>query len=285
MRYSCLHTHTVFCDGNDDVETYCRAAYDKRLFAIGFSAHAPITRKTGWTSDWHLPDERLHEYLDALHEARRRWEGKLRVFIGLEIDFIDGLMGPADRDYREMGLDYCIGSTHYLLPPHGAPFAVDGSPESFETGLREGFSNDIDALVNAYWDNEEAMIRAGGFDILGHIDLIKKNNANERWFSPESEMYRARLVRVAECVAQSRVPAVEVNTGGLNRGKTRETYPSLPLLTLLRARNVPAIITADAHRACHLDGHYETALATLLRAGYSDTVLYFDKTPVMEPLR
>jgi histidinol-phosphatase (PHP family) len=194
-------------------------------------------------------------------------------------------MGPADKDYRELGLDYCIGSTHYLLPPHGAPFTVDGPPDEFEQGLREGFSDDIDALVNAYWDTEESLIRAGGYDILGHIDLIKKNNMDERWFSPESEMYRARLTRVADCIAAGNA-VVEVNTGGLNRKKTRETYPSLPLLKLLRARNAPVIITADAHCACHVDGHYETARAVLRKAGYDETVLFWgeDKTPVMEAL-
>jgi histidinol-phosphatase (PHP family) len=194
-------------------------------------------------------------------------------------------MGPADKDYRELGLDYCIGSTHYLLPPHGAPFTVDGPPEEFERGLREGFSGDIDALVNAYWDAEESLISAGGFDILGHIDLIKKNNTDERWFSTDSEWYHARLVRVANAIAAGNA-VVEVNTGGLNRQKTRETYPSPPLLKLLRARNAPVIITADAHCAAHVAGHYETARDVLREAGYGETVLFWreDKTPVMEAL-
>ena len=271
MRYSCLHTHTTFCDGEDDIETFCRVAYEKGLDSLGFSAHAPIRKKTGWTSDWHLPDERLSEYLDAVREARQRWEGRLRVFAGLEIDFVAGLMGPADRDYRELGLDYCIGSVHYLIPPRGEPFEVDGSPEKFAKGIEEGFSGDAEAMVDAYWHAEEALIRAGGFDILGHIDLIKKNNQDKHWFSLESETYRAHLVRVADCIAQmygSSPFIVEVNTGGLNRGKTRDTYPSLPLLRLLRERDVPLIITADAHRACHLDGHYAAAQETLREIGY-----------------
>jgi histidinol phosphatase-like PHP family hydrolase len=73
-----------------------------------------------------------------------------------------------------------------------------------------------------------------------------------------------------------------VNTGGLNRQKTRETYPSLPLLKLLRARNAPVIITADAHCACHVAGHYETARGVLRKAGYGETVLFWgeDKTLV-----
>jgi histidinol-phosphatase (PHP family) len=45
LKYSCLHTHTDFCDGSGDVESFCRAAWEKGLTAIGFSAHAPLTKK------------------------------------------------------------------------------------------------------------------------------------------------------------------------------------------------------------------------------------------------
>jgi histidinol-phosphatase (PHP family) len=285
MRQSCLHTHTIFCDGQDSIETLCQAAYDAGLVAIGFSAHAPITRKTGWKTDWHLPDERLDEYLDELRKARHRWRGRLRVLIGLEIDFIAGVIGPADKDYRKLELDYSIGSIHYMLPMGGEPFTIDGSPEEFERGLHNGFRGNIEELVNAYWNVVEAMIYAGGFDILGHVDLIKKNNIENRWFSQESWMYRERLSRIETIIAASKV-AVEVNTGGLNRGSTRETYPSLPLLRLLCAKNVPVIITADAHSACHINGNYETAASVLREAGYKKTVLYWnkDKKPVNEAL-
>jgi histidinol-phosphatase (PHP family) len=275
MAYSCLHTHTVFCDGEDEVESFCRTAYAKGFESLGFSAHAPIGKKTGWASEWHLAEDRLGEYLEAVRAAKRRWEGRLRVLVGLEIDFIAGLMGPADQDYRELGLDYCIGSVHYLIPPRGAPFAVDGSPAQFARGIEEGFSGSGEAAAAAYWEAEEALIRSGGFDLLGHADLIKKNNQDGRWFPLESPAYHEHLVRAADCIAgqyaDSATPAfaVELNTGGLNRGTTRDAYPSLPMLRLLGERGIPIVITADAHRAEHLDGHYEEARSMLLGIGYT----------------
>ncbi|MDR2028345.1 MAG: histidinol-phosphatase [Treponema sp.] len=274
MRYSCLHTHTNFCDGDDDVETICRAAYEQGLVSVGFSSHAPIRRKTGLSSDWHLRDERLEEYLDAVRAARRRWAGKLPVFLGLEADYIRGLTGPADRDYRDMGLDYLIGSVHYVIPPNGRePFTVDGPREEFERDLRENFDGDGEALMEAYWEAVRDMLREGGFDILGHLDLIKKNNPRQEWFSPEGERYLRQTARIADPVAASGV-VVELNTGGLNRGKTTEPYPSPGILGLLREKNVPIIITADAHRAGHLRSHYDTARQALLDAGYTRTVLF-----------
>ncbi|MDR2518380.1 MAG: histidinol-phosphatase [Spirochaetaceae bacterium] len=276
MKYTCLHTHTAFCDGHDSIEAFCRAARDKGFWAIGFSAHAPLRRKTGFHSDWHLKEERLAAYLDEVREARRRWEGVLKVFLGLEVDYIHGLMGPADRDVQELGLDYLIGSVHYLIPPKGKPFTADDSAAAFAKGLAEGFGNDGEALCAAYWDAVEAMIRAGGFDILGHADLIKKNNPQDRLFSRERESYQRRTEGIAGLLAGSAIIA-EVNTGGMIRYSIPEPYPSPAMLGQLKARGVPVIVTADAHRAEHLGGHYEAACNILLHAGYTCQQVLVDK--------
>ncbi|MDR3138324.1 MAG: histidinol-phosphatase [Treponema sp.] len=285
MRLSSLHTHSLFCDGRDDVETLCLKAWEKGLDSIGFSSHAPITKKTGFFSEWHLREDRLELYLKTVRAARRRWEGRLRVYLGLEADYIPGLMGPADRDFQDLGLDYIIASVHYAIPPRGAPFTVDGSPEEFAAGIQEGFGGDGEALADHYWSTVEAMIRAGGFDILGHADLIKKNNREDRWFSPESGAYRRRTEAAASLLAQSGTVA-EINTGGINRGALKETYPSLPILRLFRKKRVPIIITSDAHRFEDLDGHYGLARETLLAAGYTHAVLFEGKKaqkPVWTP--
>jgi histidinol-phosphatase (PHP family) len=186
-------------------------------------------------------------------------------------------MGPADPDYRDMGLDYIIGSVHYVFPPNGGePFAVDGPASEFERDIHSHFGGDGEALMETYWETLEKMTLAGGFDILGHLDLIKKNNPREKWFSPAGERYRLKARSAAACIARSGI-VVEVNTGGINRGKTTDTYPSREILTLLREGRVPATITADAHRAADLGGHYDDARQTLLKAGYTHAVLFAGK--------
>jgi histidinol-phosphatase (PHP family) len=273
---ACIHTHTVFCDGKDDIETFCRAAYEKGLQSLGFSAHAPITAKTGLRTDWHLRDERLGEYLDSVHSAKKRWEGKLPVYIGLEVDFIPGITGPADKDYREMSLDYIIASVHYVLPPKGEPFTVDGPEEISRQGIKEGFGGVPMGMVESYFDSEAAMIRAGGFDVLGHPDLVKLHNKGNRLFNPQSGFYQEKIAALAELLVGTGVPS-ELNTGGLNRDRISECYPSLDFLKKLREQNVPIVINADAHKAEELDGHYEEARKSMLEAGYTETVIFNGK--------
>jgi len=277
MEFSSLHTHTVFCDGADDIETMCRAAFAKGLCGIGFSAHAPIFKKTGIRTDWHMSDERLCEYIDEVNAARRRWEGKLAVFCGLELDYIKGLCCAADADIRALNLDYIIGSAHYLLSANGAqPFTIDGPPEEFERGVAEGFGGDGEAAMHAYWDAVAEMTAIGGFEILGHVDKIRKNNEDMRWFDTESADWHCRCAEIAAAVIRSGC-VVELNTGGLNRGQSADTFPSLPMLRMLRENKVPVLITADAHRARDLDGCYDIARLTLLRAGYGEHVLFEGK--------
>ena len=273
MNLACIHTHTVFCDGKDDIETFCRTAYEKGLQSLGFSAHAPIFAKTGLRTNWHLADERLGEYLDSVRSAKKRWEEKLPVYLGLEVDFIPGITGPADKDYREMGLDYIIASIHYVRPPKGEPFTVDGTLESVVQGIKECFGGDPMGMVESYLDSEAAMIRAGGFDVLGHPDLIKIHNNGNKFFDPQSDFYQKRTATLAALLAETGVPS-ELNTGGLNRDRISECYPSLDFLKYFRSQNVPIVINADAHRAVDLDGNHEEARKTMLEAGYTETVLF-----------
>ena len=92
-------------------------------------------------------------------------------------------------------------------------------------------------------------------------------------FSEDTDSYRQRTAVIAALMAQAGVP-VELNTGGLNRGKTKECYPSLNFLKLFREQAVPMVINADAHWAEHLDGYYREAHQSLLAAGYTEALLF-----------
>jgi histidinol-phosphatase (PHP family) len=259
--FSSMHTHTIFCDGHDDVETMCRAAYEKKLYAVGFSAHAPIFKQPGIDSDSHLKEEKVDEYVSEVLAAKKRWQGKLAVFLGYEVDYIKGMRSPLDSDIRAINPDFLIGSVHYIFPDNGTqPCTVDGPPEEFEKGLKDGFGGDAGALMHCYYDAVLQMIEEGGFDILAHADLIKKNCQDKNLWDEKDEFVRQK--EIAASTSRTEL-VVEVNTGGINRVKIRDVYPSLPFLRLFREYNVPVIITADAHSARHISGNYDIALQTL----------------------
>jgi histidinol-phosphatase (PHP family) len=281
-KFSSIHTHTIFCDGKDDVETMCRAAYEKGLVSIGFSSHAPIG-KTGIKSTWRMKDEKLGEYINEVNAARLRWERKLPVYLGLEVDYIKGLCSALDGDIKDLNLDYTISSVHYLMPDSGETFTVDGPVDELENGILDGFGGDGESMLNAYWNNVMEMITLGGFDIVGHLDLVRKNHKSGRspafqerqgrWFEVENADYMQRAEEIIRAISSAGL-VVEANTGGLNRGYITDTYPSLAVLRLLHRYKIPVMVSADAHRAIDLDGHYREARQILLDAGYTSHVLF-----------
>lgn len=268
MMFSSMHTHTIFCDGKDDIETMCRAAYEKKLFAIGFSAHVPIEKQIGKKSNWNLKEENVNDYVKEVLAAKKRWQGKINVYLGFEADYIKDIRSPLDNDITSLKPDYLIGSTHFVSPKNGAqPFTVDGPIEEFEKGLKEGYNGDAQALMNDYYDAQLEMIEAGGFDILGHADIIKKNCYGKNLWHQESEIIRQR--EIAEAAAKTGI-IIEVNTGAINQKRLNEVYPSLSFLYIIKEFNIPVVITADAHKAEDINGNYEIALQTLNLAGFKE---------------
>ena len=291
QEFSCLHTHTIFCDGKTDVETMCKEAYSRGFVSLGFSSHAPITKKTGIETSWHMKDNKLNEYIDTIEKAKKQWNGKLSIYTGLEADYINGYCSPADADIQMLPLDFIIGSVHYLISPKsGEPFNIDEYPDGFINVLKE-FDHDGKALCEMYYNTYNSMVKDRGCDILGHLDLIKKNNGRYRFFSPEESWYKKCLAETADLIACSRAaavnssitagsshaPVVEVNTGAMIRGYTTEPYPSPDMLALLAERDIPLVLNADAHSPDHLGGSYIAACYFMQKAGYSGMVLFLGR--------
>lgn len=129
MNYACLHTHTTFCDGKNTVEELCQSAYEQGLSMLGFSAHAPLPVGSGIVSQWHLPQNKLDAYVEAVQKAKREWEGRISIYLGLEIDYIEGVCGPADHRFSAYNLDYTIGSVHYLTKEDLSYYLPSMAPE------------------------------------------------------------------------------------------------------------------------------------------------------------
>jgi histidinol-phosphatase (PHP family) len=251
------------------------------LSAIGFSAHAPLAlgnAPLALNSSWHLPMGRFAAYRADVEAAKEKWAekaGKIAVYLGLEADYIEGIASPARWNKDAYGLDYVIGAVHYVPTPKGALLEVDGDADSFRELVHGHFSGDAAEVVRVYYRCVEKMAREGGFDILGHLDLVKKNNRDNAFFSLDSPAYREAAAHAAAVIREAQKEhgfAVEINTGALARGTYPDTYPQAAILRLLPG--VPFIITTDAHCPDHLGAGYDKAVANLREAGYTESAFF-----------
>lgn len=262
MRFS-YHTHTEFCDGKATAEAMAKAAFLSGYSILGFSSHAPLPFDTEWT----MKRKDLGRYAESILIERSRWEAKgLSILVGLEVDYIEGRSTPAS-DFAPLVLDYQIGSVHYVTGLGNEIFAVDEGAEDFAVHLSKATGGAGEPLWKDYYLRMGKMIEAGGFDILGHFDLVKKNNGKRKWFNEESKAYLNAAFEVATLAGEKGCIA-EINTGGIARGKIDAPYPSVAILRRMRESGVRITIGDDAHAPEHLGAFQARALEAAKESGF-----------------
>jgi len=242
------HTHTTWCDGRDTPEAVVLCAIAKDFDAIGFSSHASFPEAE--PSVLH-PSLGLR-YAAEIRDLKRRFADRIDVFLGVEADYIPGVTTPERSRYADLNLDYLIGSIHYVVAPDGACVPVDHTPELLADGIRKHYEGDVRAYIRDYFKQQRDMVRSFDFDIVGHLDLVRKFNARHPYFDETADWYLEELVKTAEAVAASGKIA-EVNTGAISRGWLDDAYPSVFFRDLLRKRGVRFILSSDAHAADSID--------------------------------
>jgi histidinol-phosphatase (PHP family) len=240
------------------------AAFAAGYSVLGFSSHAPLPFETVWNMDW----TDLPAYAEAIRALQRQYEPLgMDILLGLEIDYIRDLCGPADEAYGSIFPDYSIASVHFVHGLSGEMFAVDEPEADFDLHVKEFASGDVSSVWRQYYHALLAMMDAGGFDIIGHFDLVKKNNRKGRWFDEESKAYLDAAFEAVDRAAElGRI--AEINTGGLARGKTDSPYPSRRILSRMHERGLRLTLGDDAHASGHFAVHQAAAIRAAAEAGY-----------------
>lgn len=264
MRLANYHTHSLWCDGKGTLGDYVEAAVAKGFEALGFSGHAPLP----FLNDWTMTEKGIVGYISDVRTLRDLYEDKLEIYLGLEVDFIEGVTTPASSWIGSLGMDYLIGAVHMLQDPKdGLCYSVDGSEAELHHLIDVSFSGDVEAMIRAYYRAVILLVRDGGFDFLAHFDLVKKHNVKTPFFDEEASWYKEVVRKTLDVIADEGIP-LEMNTGALSRGYREDPYPSQWILEGCRDRGIPMLINSDAHRPEWLDYAFPTCRAMLTAAGY-----------------
>jgi len=257
FKKSCAHCHSTMCDGKNTLQDMASAACAQGLEVLGFTGHS----YTPCDREYCMSPGRTAQYKAAIAKLKAEYKGKVAILCGLEWDLYS--------DDKRQGYDYWIGSAHYL---HGAKtgkyYEIDFRPQDLRECIDNDFGGDALAAVEAYFASVEK-VAALKPDILGHIDLIKKLNANGDFFDESSERYKA-AARRALAAAKANGCLLEVNTGAVYRGYRKDFYPSAELLAEWREMGGKVIITSDAHDVNSLTFGFDEAAAACRAAGFSE---------------
>lgn len=274
------HTHCYLDDGNGKPEEYVEEALRHDLRALGFSCHAPLP----FPEDWVLPKNMLPVYVREISALKKKYIGQIEIYLGLEVDYLRGILGTSSPSIASLRLDFTIGSVHFLnTTVEDEQLTVDGPEEDYRRLLDEGFGGDRKRMVREYYQLLREMVSEHTPDIIGHLDVIKKNNPGGKYFDENAGWYKDEIMKTLDNVAAAG-SILEVNTGGLARGRTDSTYPPLWLLKECRKLGIPTTVNSDSHEPRNLTHYFTEAHELLREAGYHEKMILLNGKWQMVPI-
>lgn len=258
------HTHTRFCYHGSDApqELYLDRAVELGFQRYTISEHPPLP--ANWIDDAKLMDElamsmeEMPEYLAYAKEMKRRYEGKIEVAVGLEIDYLPGAGEFTDQLVERFGseLEDVVYSVHYL-PGIGGMRCIDYTADDFRKHLL-AFYGSMDRVADEYYNHVEAAIReAAKLPMrrrIGHINLIEKFRTELPEIS--ESLIRSRLEGILPLLESTGV-GIDVNTAGLRVATCGKAYVPEWFLAACVERGIPCVYGSDSHKPEQVGFGYE----------------------------
>lgn len=244
-----FHNHSNWSDGIAPLENMCRTAKKIGMTFLGMSDHWVLPPLPNMDSEvWSMKLARLDEYISTLQQLKNQLDDEnFTIGIGLEVDFFFENIDKVRQTLSQFPLDFMVGSVHY-----SGTFPIDHDAKDWI-----GLSQDkIDEIWDIYWKKMLGLAQCGAFQILGHIDLPKKFA-----YKPSAPQL-PRAIEVLDAVQKSGM-AIELNTAGWSK-QCQEAYPSLEILKAARSKEIPVVVSADAHDPAHLQRDFDKAKNLLI---------------------
>jgi histidinol-phosphatase (PHP family) len=240
------HCHTTFSDGINSVFEMVEHAQKIGFSEIGISDHLVLHPTLGEDVFWAMSLERLDAYVEMVEKAKVYFD--IPLFLGLEVDYFPD--NPRQKEFDEIlnrySFDYLVGSIHFI-----DTFPIDYLPSDWSVLSQD----QINQKHRCYWENMKSLAETKMFDIIGHVDIIKKMNF------PSTEDL-TKLIDDALFAIASNNLALEINTAGWDK-PCAELYPSLEILQKVHQLGIPIVMNDDAHSVEQLGQHYEKTLIYL----------------------
>ncbi len=245
------HVHTCFsCDSEARMAAACSAAIAHGVTEIAFTDHVDF-------GPGDPPDSRLRpaEYMAEIERCRARYGDRLTVRAGAEVGEPHLFAEQAASVLNRGDFDFVLGSAHY----------ADGMQPAWREAF---FEQPLSQAYESYFRQVVRLTAEGDFDVLAHLDLIKRDarrfgktyNGSE----PYADMIRAALRSLVE-----RGKGLEINTSPLRLGQP-EPCPSLQVLRWYRELG-GEILTfgSDAHTPGAIGSRFDVALEMARSAGFT----------------
>ena len=258
MQNFSYHTHTVFSDGHNTIEEMLDRAEELGWREIGISdhliVHKNITRSRSFPRWMNSPNNHVYrtgfvaaaeDFARHAENVRRAARGRrLKVKVGAEVDWFvyDGWEEEFAAFRKESGLDYYISGNHFLQPSEGEILDIKDLSLLAGPEREKALKNHFAAICRA--------IESGVFAFIAHVDYIRKSE-----FCPDEAFWQEKM-KVVDCLEKCKT-ATELSSKGLR--KRGDFYPADKLIREIVRRQIPLVVSDDAHRTGELGFEFAKA--------------------------
>lgn len=249
------HVHSRWSDGVAIVPDIVAQAHSLGLDEVGISDHFVLHPDTP-DIEWSMRSEELPRYVSEVLAFAAQSQD-ISVRLGIEADYIPETIDTLKEALALHPFDYVIGSVHFM----------DGFPIDEHRRYWDSLSADqVNQTWLGYYTRIVDMAASGAFDIVGHLDLPKKFG-----HAPTADM-TAAVNAALDAIARADM-AMEINTSGWSL-PANEAYPAPWIVRAARSRDIPIVITADAHTPKYLTRNFDMARRLARASGYTQLALF-----------
>jgi histidinol-phosphatase (PHP family) len=225
-----------------------QTAQEQGLTGLAFTEHG----------EWYAEDPAygyldLEAYFADLEAVRAQFGDALDILAGIELGNPHDFPRQAGALLDRWNFDLVIGSVHWL-----------GGQAGWE---RPAFARGIRETYHRYFDELIVMVEHADFDVLGHLDLVRRDSwalfGHTLELAPFEAKIRHALRRLVEAGR-----GIEINTSGLHKGLGKP-LPDLQVLQWYRELGGEILVFgSDAHRPEHIAYGFDRARELARAAGF-----------------
>ena len=252
------HTHTPRCNHAEGAERdYIERALEAKFRELGFSDHSPyLFDVPGYYSRFRMKPEQLEDYANTLLALREEYRDRIRLFIGLEMEYYPRLFSRTLDFLRQYPLDYLILGQH----------AIYNETE----GIFSPRPTDDEKLLDQYRGQTLEALETGLFSYFAHPDLF--------CFTGDPKAYERHVRTICRRARELGIP-LEFNLLGFQEEKH---YPDPRFWRVAGEEGCSVVLGSDAHEPAAVWNPALIARAEALLSGFGITPV---ETVSLRPIR
>lgn len=273
--YIDYHTHHERCGhAVGKLEEYVQRGIELGLQQLGLSDHLPLIHvdPASYYPEMAMPMAELPRYVEECLTLKERYRGVIDLRVGLEADYIEGYEEQIREILAPYPWDYLIGSVHFLgdwdITDHRQVHGWEGK--------------DPLEVYRLYYDAVKKSALSGLYDIIGHMDVIKRFGYGPQTPEGKAEVRELEL-EALKVIADSGI-AMELNASGLTK-PCAEMFPAEHLLQEALKLGIPLTLGSDAHDPLKLGDGLQEARSQLWHTGYRELAVFEGRRRTTVPFK